>query len=193
MHKVILNVQDIISNADVNEWKVDDYRWLIDKVRQVDVAEDAEFQRMFKNFWGYRNFDKGWPALLFETVDSCKNAKPLSFSNVLRALSTKRVEKSTASKVLATIDPSYPLWDAYVARVLGLHEPVGTHEQKLDDAMKSYEELQDWYGSYLASDDCGRVLTEFDELLPAYEDLNPVKKLDYLLWSYGKQLAGKDE
>lgn len=51
------------------------------------------------------------------------------------------------------------------------------------DAVEVYGKIVSWYETYLATDDAEKNIRLFDELLPDYAWLTPVKKVDFLLWS----------
>ena len=61
------------------------------------------------------------------------------------------IEASFSSKMLATIDPSKPIWDQYVLKNLGLQLKGKDAESKLKNAIDLYSKIEDWYNSYLNS------------------------------------------
>lgn len=186
MHDVDINVEKIIDAADTERWRVGDYRYLIEAVHQVDVTEDKEFQRTFKDFWGYVKFDKEWHPLVFEAIEKIKTGELTDFKDVLTFLSLNDVNKSAASKTLATLYPASPIWDSRVADILDLYDPRGkTLDDKITDACSTFLWLQEWYKVLLPSERGESIIRTFDEILPQFSDLPSAKKIDYLLWSFG--------
>lgn len=96
---------------------------------------------------------------------------------------TGNVEASFASKMIATPHPERPIWDSLVLARLGLRLKGTTAQAKLENAVEVYGEIVSWYETYLATDDAEKNIRLFDELLPDYAWLTPVKKVDFLLWS----------
>ena len=53
----------------------------------------------------------------------------------------------------------------------------------LENAVVVYGEIVSYHETCLATDDAEKNIRLFDELLPDYAWLTPVKKVDFLLWS----------
>ena len=85
--------------------------------------------------------------------------------------------------MIATLDPDRPIWDSIVLERLGLRLKGTTAKAKLENAVGVYESIVGWYANYLTTEDAARNIALFDELLPDYAWLTPVKKVDFLLWS----------
>lgn len=184
-----INTEEILRKADLHEWEVDEYSYLIKTVHQINAIEEEDFQRRFKKFWGYVSFDKEWHPHVFIAIEKVKAGKLSTFGEVLTFLSSDAVNKSVASKVLSTLNPNYPIWDSRVAAVFNLYEPRGTSlEEKIKDACNTFEWLQHWYDKAFFTGRGERIIKVFDERLPQYSDLSPIKKIDFVLWAYGKQL-----
>ena len=85
--------------------------------------------------------------------------------------------------MLATIDPSKPIWDQYVLQNLGLELIGKSQEEKLQNAVALYDRIVKWYKEYLTTSEARENIIDFDRLLPEYAWVNDTKKIDCLLWS----------
>lgn len=115
--------------------------------------DKSEFQRMFNGYYKVRrneNWQKEYYAIFTEAK---KNPENYTFERILRKLheKTRMIEASFSSKMLATIDPSKPIWDQYVLKNLGLQLKGKDAESKLKNAIDLYSKIEDWYNSYLNS------------------------------------------
>ncbi len=70
--------------------------------------------------------------------------------------------------MLATTDPSKPIWDQYVLQNLGLELTGKTQEQKLSNAIIVYSQIEAWYADCLLTSEAQANIKEFDRLLPQY-------------------------
>lgn len=84
--------------------------------------------------------------------------------------------------MLATIDTGRPIWDQYVLKNLGFALTGKTATDKLENAIKIYGEIENWYTAYLETEEARRNIKVFDQFLPNYTWLSPIKKIDCLLW-----------
>ncbi len=183
-----LNVKELLALPAAHNLKLDQYRWLIKQVHECDAAKDKAFQTAFKSYWAYKKFDKDWQPLVFEAIEYAKSQEDPLFEEILRRLSIDDVQKSPASKILATLNPNYPAWDTRISKALGILEPEGKGlEAKILDAVVKYQNLQEWYRAFLASPEGKQVLEELSEARPEMDDLNPMKRIDILLWLLGSQ------
>lgn len=114
-----------------------------------------------------------------------KATPSMAFEDVLRKMNelTGNVEASFTSKMIATLHPDRPIWDSLVLARLGLRLKGTTAQAKLENAVEVYGKIVSWYETYLATEDAEKNIRLFDELLPDYAWLTPVKKVDFLLWS----------
>ena len=93
------------------------------------------------------------------------------------------MEASFSSKMLATIDASRPVWDKYVLQNLGLELTGKTPNEKLDNAVALYRQIERWYSEYLGTYEARENIDTFNRMLPDYKWVSDVKKIDCLLWS----------
>lgn len=152
--------------------------------------DKSEFQRMFNGYYKVRrneNWQKEYYAIFTEAK---KNPENYTFERILRKLyeKTGMIEASFSSKMLATIDPSKPIWDQYVLKNLGL-QLKGLGEERLEKAVELYSEIESWYNSYLNSSEDKENIRVFDLMLPDYALISNIKKIDCLLWLIGCKLS----
>lgn len=173
-----------IQSSLVRAWGLDGYAQIQREARETDVSSDADFQRLYNRFYRVRR-NAEWQAVYYEIMQREKASADLSFEGILREMHgrTGNVEPSFTSKMIATLDPGRPIWDSIVLERLGLRLKGTTAQAKLDNAIGVYESIAGWYANYLATEDAAQNIALFDELLPDYAWLTPVKKVDFLLWS----------
>lgn len=153
-------------------------------VRETDVSSDADFQRLYNRFYRMRR-NAEWQSSYYAIMEREKANPSTAYGDVLRGMHelTGNVETSFASKIIAALHPDKPIWDSLVFARLGLMLKGTTAQAKLENAVEVYGRIVSWYETYLATDDAEKNIRLFDELLPDYAWLTPVKKVDFLLWS----------
>lgn len=124
-------------------------------------------------------------ASYYAIMEREKASPSTAFGDVLREMHelTGNVEASFTSKMIATLHPDKPIWDSLVLARLGLRLKGTTAKAKLENAVEVYGKIVSWYEAYLFTGDAKKNIRLFDELLPDYIWLTPVKKVDFLLWS----------
>ena len=141
------------------------------------------FQRAFNGYYRIRRNEE-WRNCYYALFRRARTEE-LDFSQIITALfqSTGNVEASFSSKMLATIDPTKPIWDQYVLQNLGLELNGKTQEEKVKNAITLYRAIEKWYLDYLTTAEAHENIITFDLLLPKYKWISDVKKVDCLLWS----------
>lgn len=116
-------------------------------------------------------------------METLKGTQPV-FDKVLEELYrvTGRYEPSFASKLVATIDPSKPIWDVYVLANTGHKAPSYSSRNKLSLARAAYASIERWYSDFLQSDEGKFCVGEFDRFAPSHQWFTAVKKVDFILW-----------
>ena len=140
------------------------------------------FQRSFNGYYRIRRNEE-WRSCYYSLFLRART-EALDFSQIITALfqATGNVEASFSSKMLATIDPTKPIWDQYVLHNLGLKLSGTTQEEKLNNAILLYGVIEKWYLDYLKTAEALENLNTFDRWLPEYKWISDVKKIDCLLW-----------
>ena len=142
-----------------------------------------EFQRAFNGYYRIRRNEE-WRQHYYDLFVKAKAGR-FSFEQIITELVrlTGNVEASFSSKMLATIDPSKPIWDQYVLQNLGLELIGKSQEEKLQNAVALYDRIVKWYKEYLTTSEARENIIDFDRLLPEYAWVSDTKKIDCLLWS----------
>ena len=91
------------------------------------------------------------------------------------------VEASFSSKLVATINPNFPVWDEHVLRNLGLRAPVYGTKNRVEKTISLYDDIVRWYVDFLSTDDAKKLINLFDN---RYKETNitDTKKIDFILW-----------
>ena len=162
---------------------LDKYQYIMDHVSKIDVSKDADFQRIFNGFYIVRR-NAEWRTKYYDYFESIKDSNP-TFEKIITYLyeQTGCIEPSFSSKMLATVIPEKPIWDRYVVQNLDIALEGKTKEEKLDNAIGLYKEMEEWYAKFLSSAKGRECVEKFDELLPDYRWISDVKKIDTVLWS----------
>ena len=165
------------------------YANIMRAVDKVNVEHDRDFQRMFNAFYKVRLPDTTYYDGFYHVFEQCKTIRTdLTFGAVLDALDavTGRVESSFASKILATLKSSQPIWDSQVLKYLGIKLTGQTNMEKLRSAKEIYSRIEKLYAEYMRTDNAKSNIALFNEFLPDYAWISNVKKIDYMMWGLGK-------
>lgn len=160
------------------------YAAIMESVRLVDVSADADFQRLFTGFYRVRR-NIEWRTAYYSLFEWLKQVEHPTFEMVFPAVCyvTGNVEASFASKMLATLDPSAPIWDALVLQNLGLRLEGTSKAAKMNDALRVYGQIAGWYANFMRTESAAECVRRFDETFPEFQKFSSVKKVDFLLWS----------
>lgn len=110
---------------------LDQYKYIMEKVKQVDVSLNTDFQRNFNGFYMVRR-NEAWRKVYYDYFEKIKTDKP-TFQEIIMHLFqyTGNIEPSFSSKMLATIRPEKPIWDKYIVQNLGIELDGVTKDEKL--------------------------------------------------------------
>jgi len=165
------------------------YLKLLEWAQSCDVTSDMAFQTKYKGFWRVRGRGDDWCVPYFEFIESHK-ATPFTFEDILNHLfeTTRKVEGSFASKLLATLYPNQPIWDEIVLRKIGISQPQKGQKDKqkqLRESLATYTKLENWYSDYMKIPNATEIINLIDEMYPFAKKMTVVKKIDWALWSMG--------
>ncbi len=157
----------------------------LDRYAEIMAGDpmSPDFQRTFNGYYRIRR-NEAWRRQYYALFAKARS-EGFSFAQIITELYqlTGNVEASFSSKMLATIDASKPIWDQYVLQNLGLELAGKTQEEKLQNAVALYDQIEKMYADYLTTDEAQSSITAFDQLLPDYAWISDTKKIDCLLWS----------
>lgn len=174
---ITLNASDIFNKQLAHSLGLDQYA----KIMRGDPT-DSIFQRSFNYYYRIRR-NNDWRKNYYGLFPIAKN-EHWSFEQIITELykKTGNIECSFSSKMLATIDADKPIWDQYVLKNLGFTLTGKTQMEKLENAMTVYSQIEEWYTSYLETEEARENIIVFDRILSDYTWLSRTKKIDCLLW-----------
>lgn len=177
------DVKKIFQDRLASSMGLDKYQYIITHLMKTNVATDEDFQRTFNGFYIVRR-NGAWRKAYYELFEQVKIGNP-SFSSILIYLyeCTGNIEPSFSSKMLATIFPNKPIWDRYVVQNLDMRLEGSSPKEKLESAVVLYSNMEKWYEEFLQTPKAQECIETFDSLLPDYEHISNIKKIDSILWS----------
>ena len=183
MTRLPLSERQIAVALDRAALGLEKYQWIMRRVRDCDARRDAEFQRAFNGFYKVRR-DEAWRRQYFALLEQAK-ATPMTFSDVLRAIhtSTGRVEASYSSKLVATLNPSLPVWDRYVLDFFGLCAPYPYQRDRVACCERLYGELYRLMVELVASAEGRLICAMFARRYPRV-GVSDLKRVDLVLWQH---------
>ena len=110
--------------------------------------------------------------------------KEVSFAEALSFFYEKhgRLEMSFISKMVAIVNPSYPIWDSIVTKGhFGIVAPAANATNRLGKGIEKYAQYCRSYSTYMETDEAKAKIVEFENLFPG-TGITDVKKLDFMLW-----------
>jgi hypothetical protein len=158
------------------------YEWLQSRVAGQNAFEqDTEFRRRFNRFYRVRR-GREWQDTFYGLMGRAKKER-LEFRTVLDAIhrATSRYEASFASKLVATLDPSKPVIDAFVLRNVGLRLPPHAAADRAERIDEIYGELISVFSTFLSGERGSYLISAFGRTYPDARVTN-VKMLDLVLW-----------
>ena len=161
----------------------DKYQYIMDQVRKTNIATDAVFQRTFNGFYIVRR-NEIWRKVYYELFEKVKTETP-TFESILTYMyeQTGNIEPSFSSKMLASIFPEKPIWDRYVVQNLTMELVGTTKQERLENAIILYANIEKWYADFLQTDKAKECVELFDRVMPDYKHISNIKKIDSILWS----------
>ena len=142
-----------------------------------------KYQKNYSYYYRLRRDDK-WKAEYFAYMQKQVRNSEITFAEIIKQISSisHKNEASFASKMLATLNPNYPILDSNVAKFLGFKY----RSKSTEDCIEIYNELTKKVHDFLQTNDGAECVEEFDRMFPNFTDINPVKKIDLYLWKMGK-------
>ena len=162
----------------------------------TNISTDSNYQKNFNSYYRVRR-DRNWLKEYYDFMENHKNDDNISFEKILRKISSvphkakngmiTSIEASFASKMLATINPNYPIWDSQVVKALDISiDPSLVGEEKIKAYVEAYTKLTQEIGNFIKTEEGELCIEHFDATFPNLKNLNSFKKIDYYLWNIGK-------
>lgn len=180
---VSIDPKKILEKRLASSMGLDKYSRIMRDFNKVNVSSDKDFQREFNGFYIVRR-NAEWRKIYYDLFEKMKT-EDATFSKIITYLfeKTGNIEASFSSKMLATIYPDKPIWDQYVIRNLNLKLAGKTKQETLNNAIKLYSDIENWYQNFLLTDDAKECIAVFNSSLPKYSWVSDLKKVDFFLWS----------
>ena len=177
------DVNKVFQDRLASSMGLDKYRFIMSKVQEVNISADSDFQRTFNGFYIVRRNEE-WRKIYYDYFEQVKSGSP-TFSSIITYLyeKTGNIEPSFSSKMLASIFPEKPIWDRYVVQNLNLELVGTTKEERLANAITLYSKIENWYEAFLETDKARECIEVFDRVMPEYQSISSIKKIDSILWS----------
>jgi hypothetical protein len=158
------------------------YLKIMSLVNMEDVTNDKEFQRAFNGFYRVRQRPQVFYDTFYSFMEENKGSAP-SFEKTLKYFEKelKRIEPSFSSKLVATINPNLLIWDSVVLDNLQLKPPAYYRKDRIEESIKLYERIVDWYKDYLKDEEGQKMIELFDEEYPN-TGITDIKKIDFVIW-----------
>jgi hypothetical protein len=146
-----------------------------------DSVSTREFQMKFNSFYIVRR-NKQWQDVFYSIMKNVEKDNA-NFYKILSELEnkTKKVEASFVSKMIATIDPSKPVIDAFVLKNLGFKLPSPTKKNRKEEIEKIYKAIDKSMNDFLKTENGIFLIKKFDAMYPN-SNISNIKKLDLVLW-----------
>ena len=182
---------DIQAPADQLLRIVEEELGLIAYRKTLDLTKigTKDYQENYSTYYGIgvARKDEKWKAEYFAYMQKQVGNSGITFAEIIEHISrlSHKNEASFASKMLATLDPNYPILDSNVARFLGFNY----HAKSRQYCIEIYSELTENVRAFLQTNGGAKCVEEFDRMFPNFTDINPVKKIDLYLWKMGGKRA----
>lgn len=169
---------EIIRLYDAGETQSECFKVLFNKIYLVDPR--------YKNL---ETVDK-----FFKAFESIKKLDRPSIIDALLCINeyTGSWELSYASKALNTINPKCPIYDSCICEVIKRLAPetkkIFARNNIPENALEKYELVEKRYTSLDQKSLSDQFINAFNNSFPDYENIPNMKKIDYVLWAYGKQI-----
>lgn len=183
--------------AGVTQKSVANYLRIMRRYGEGGVADDADFQRFYAYF--YRMTRRGLTAdfkrRYFELLDTYRGAEVIDVESIVGELyaipnssGRRTLQFSFATKLAHTAAPTYPIYDALVARVFGFKPTYyGEFENRLARLSDFYSMLEATYSRWRSDSRMQGLIREFHS---AYDtsaaEVSDTKVMDFLMWSAGR-------
>lgn len=161
------------------------YKYFRERLFETDVTKDEVYQKEYRAFYQMRRFyNNHFAEGFFSLMEKAKEKKGIDFQYVFTNMQEIQgtCEISFSSKLLHTIDPSYPIWDSIVTRNhFGINPPYSSCKKKSEACIAKYNGYKQEFYQYLNSEEGISLIEIFDQQYPN-SGIHDVKKADFILW-----------
>lgn len=122
----------------------------------------------------------------FEIMEELKNNNEVDFATIFEHVKNIRgtCELSFSSKLIHTLNPTYPIWDSIVTKThFNIAVPYFYKENKAQLCCESYELYKSEFIEYMKTEEAKELVNMFNQAFPNNSITN-IKKIDFILWQY---------
>ncbi|NVN80951.1 MULTISPECIES: hypothetical protein [unclassified Vibrio] len=181
---------------EIGQDHVNDYDYLMTSLNFINVAEDIEYQKKYRNFWVMRyispesEFNKKY----FEYLEKNKNNSALSFAEACDhfdgVTTDKAGEKSSfqfsfITKLMHMIDGIFPIYDSKVRDFYFIPENSAAYDEKKKASIALVDYLRYEQKEANLSNEISESICYFRKKFSP-SDFSDQKILDSLIWGYVK-------
>ena len=158
------------------------YLKIMELLPHVNVADSRDFQRQFNGFYRVRQRPPEWYKTYFSFMEQRKQSIP-TFDETLDHLWNVlgRCEPSFSSKLVATLDPTEPIWDTFVLQHTKTKRPAYGSKNRVSQAKAAYESIRNWYRQFLSSAEGARVVLLFNQAVAEQQQDHRLKESRFCL------------
>jgi hypothetical protein len=175
------------------------YLFLREQCSKGSVLGNELFQFVYRSFYRLDNagLSPAFKADYFVCFEENRKAKDVDIRAVVTRLyefpnlrGLHSLQFSFTTKLANTIDDRFPIYDRQVATVFGFKplSPSELFDDRLADLLTFYDFLKKTYAEIISENRLGPAIQAFGEIYPDLDPLlPPIKRLDFIFWSAGKQ------
>ncbi len=157
------------------------YCWLQNYYKTHNISKDIIFQTKFNAFYRVRR-NELWRNEYYNLFERSKSSS-IFFENILNNIYdfSHRIEASFTSKLLATIQPDFPILDKFVLENTNLSLPKTYEKNRLEKTIVVYNKLVKQFNDFCATDDAQYLFKTFCAYYPNVK-ISKTKMIDFILW-----------
>ncbi len=183
---LLRNIEGILGR--ITTAKLNAYALTQNRLQQVDVSTDEQYQRTYNGFYRVRLPLTEAYSTYYTLIEQNKNNNNPSLAQILNELlaATQRVETSFGSKLLATVNPNVAPLDSVVLGHLNLRLPARTGQsdaERIQQCINVHNQLVGRMNQLITMPEFQQLKERFVQRFPGY-NFTDVKILDLLLWQY---------
>lgn len=160
----------IINGVGIEEVEV--YQFLSNRFAKRDPSQDPLFQFVFRSFYRIDNagLTPDFKDRYFILMSQARQSKSVNLNAILEDLwrfpnrmGQSKLQFSFATKLAATVDASYPIYDSEVARVFNFTQPYNykPFNKRLAEYLEFYYSLWHFYSKVVGSDQVQLLIDQF--------------------------------
>lgn len=179
----------------ISQESIDVYQYLSSQLNKTNVNTDYFYQFVYRSFFRLENagLTDDFKLKYFELLESYKKRKDFNYLEILSQLyeipnkqKNNTFQFSFVTKMCNIIDNTRPIFDSNVIKVLNLKKTYKKgFNEKYSFYTDQYSEIEILYKKIFDENLLQKSLLKFDKTFPQNR-LTVNKKIDFILWSEGK-------